>query len=63
MNKPTKPCKKCGGEMKAGKAIEQTFLGAPDFLGEVGIVTMSPGGAGKLIDCVKCAQCGWSVSK
>lgn len=53
-------CKKCGGEMRIGKAIEQTLTGIPDFSsGE--IVTMSPGGQGVLIDCIKCALCGWSV--
>ena len=26
------------------------------------IVTMSPGGPGKLISCLKCPQCGWSVT-
>ena len=24
---------------------------------------MSPGGPGKLIDCLKCPKCGWSVTK
>ncbi len=51
-------CQKCGGEMKPGKALAQTVTGIPD-LGEV--VTLSPGGPGKLIDCLKCAECGHSV--
>lgn len=56
-----KPCRKCGGEMRPGKAIQQTFTGTPDFIGGP-VVTMSPGGPGKLIDCDKCAVCGWSVT-
>lgn len=57
------PCKKCGGEMKPGKAIAQTLTGGlPDFPGDTYCVTLSPGGSGKLIDCLKCASCGWSVT-
>lgn len=56
-----RPCKKCGGEMRDGQAIQQTFTGIEDFHGAE-IVTMSPGGPGRLIDCKKCADCGWSVS-
>jgi len=55
-------CKKCGGTMKPGKAIEQTWTGTPDFPGDAHCVTMSPGGTGKLIDCMKCAECGWSMT-
>lgn len=54
-------CKKCGGEMKQGKALMQTVSGSPDFSGGE-IVTLSPGGPGKLIDCVKCGDCGHSIS-
>ena len=58
-------CKKCGGEMKPSKALEQTWrAGLPDFLCEPldrGIQTMHPGGPGKLIDCLKCIKCGWSM--
>lgn len=46
--------------MKPGKAIEQTYTGIPDFIGG-DVVTMSPGGPGRLIDCLKCVKCGWSV--
>ena len=48
--------------MKPGKAIEQTYTGIPDFIGG-DVVTMSPGGPGRLIDCMKCVECGWSVTK
>ena len=55
-------CKKCDGAMRPGKAIAQTWTGTPDFPGDTRCVTMSPGGAGKLIDCMKCEACGWSVT-
>ena len=54
-------CDKCGGEMKPGKAIAQTWTGTPDFHGDKHCVTVSPGGPGKLVDCMKCVNCGWSV--
>lgn len=53
-------CKHCHTSMAPGIAIEQTYTGAPDFPGGE-VVTMSPGGPGKLIECLKCPQCGWSV--
>lgn len=52
-------CEKCGGEMRPSRAIEQTWVGAPD-LGAY--CTLSPGGSGRLIDCRKCIECGWSVT-
>lgn len=55
-------CKKCNGTMKPSKAIAQVFVGSPDFIGDTDCVTMSPGGPGKLVDCMKCEKCGWSVS-
>jgi hypothetical protein len=55
-------CRKCGGNMVAGKAIQQTLTGTPDFPGDTTAVTLSPGGSGKLIDCMKCDKCGWSVT-
>ena len=55
-------CKKCGGTMHPGKAIEETLTGIPDFTGSKEVVTVSPGGTGKLIDCIKCSSCGWSVT-
>lgn len=54
-------CTKCGGQMKPGKAIAQTFTGTPEWKGAEA-VTMSAGGPGKLIDCLKCERCGYSVS-
>jgi len=65
MNKAMKgqtTCRKCGGEMKPGKALAQTFIeGEPDFRGS-DVVTVSAGGPGKQIDVMKCSECGWSVT-
>jgi hypothetical protein len=52
-------CGRCGGRMSPGVAMWQTVVGEPDMGGEV--VTMSPGGPGRLIECRKCEQCGHSV--
>lgn len=54
-------CPKCCGKMKPGKAIAQTFTGTPEWPGAEA-VTMSVGGPGKLIDCLKCEKCGHSVT-
>ena len=54
-------CRRCGGKMKPSKAIAQTYGGSPDFPGGT-VVTMSPEGPGKMIDCLKCEKCGHSVS-
>lgn len=53
-------CRRCGGEMKPSKAIAQTYTGLPDF-NDKEVVTLSPGGTGRLVECMKCAVCGWSV--
>lgn len=54
-------CHSCGGEMKEGIAIGQTYRGVPDFPdGEV--CTFSPGGPGKLVPVMKCVKCGWSYT-
>ena len=55
-----KSAPRCGGEMKPGQALESTLVGEPDDIG--GCVTVSPGGPGKLVPCMKCAECGWSVT-
>jgi hypothetical protein len=51
----TQSCRKCGGAMHLGKALEQTVCSSDEG-------TCSPGGSGKLIDCLKCSACGWSVT-
>ncbi len=57
-------CKKCGGEMPPSKAIASAYCaGEPDFPGDLVGMTMSIGvGAAKLVPCLKCVVCGWSVS-
>ena len=60
-SKAIKPCRKCGSAMKPGKAIAATYTGIPDFPGGE-VCTVSAGGQGKLIDCMKCIKCGWSVT-
>lgn len=54
-------CRRCGGKMAPSKAITQTLVGVPDFPGDDRPVTVSPGGPGRLADCMKCQACGWSV--
>ncbi len=56
-----KRCRKCSGKMINSIAIEETCTGIPDFPGG-DVVTVSPGGPGKLIKVKKCSRCGWSVS-
>lgn len=54
-------CKRCGGIMRPGIAMGQTWsAGVPDFPGQDTCITMSPGGPGRVIDCMKCEACGWS---
>lgn len=60
-------CRHCHTSMQPGVAIEQTYTaGEPDFPSDRddpnAIVTLSPGGPGKLVTCLKCPQCGWSVT-
>jgi hypothetical protein len=54
-------CPECDVTMVAGQAIQQTWTaGAPDFPGDDRGITMSPGGPGKMIDCLKCPECGYT---
>lgn len=55
-------CRKCGGAMSPGKAIAQTITGIGDFHDADAVVSVSPGGPGALIGCMKCEDCGWSVT-
>lgn len=55
-------CAKCGIQLVPGRAIENTAVGgAPDFDESDMVVTMHVGGPGKMIDCLKCPGCGYSV--
>lgn len=70
MNEQQKPqplqCRRCHGPMKVGVALEQTVtMGVPDFPGntvESRGQTLSYGGKGRLIRCLKCVNCGWSMT-
>ena len=53
---------KCDGDMLPGVAMAQTWGGVPDFPG-VEVVTMSPGGPGRVVHCLKCTVCGHSVTQ
>ena len=54
-------CPRCGAEMTDGMALESTVTGSPDFIGGE-VVTLSPGGPGKLVACMKCIGCGYSTT-
>ena len=54
-------CKKCKCKLVQGKAIQNTMVGIPDFPGTDYVCTVSPGGPGKLIECLKCPKCGHSI--
>ena len=56
-------CPRCkAGKLRPGKAIEQTWVaGIGDFDDKAIGITMSVGGPGKLIDCLKCDACGHSI--
>lgn len=47
--------------MKRGVALEPTLTGIPDFPGDTHPVTLSANGPGRLVMCMKCVKCGWSV--
>ena len=49
--------------MLPGKALQQTFTsGSPDFPNDSVGITVSPGGPGKLVDVLKCENCGNSFT-
>lgn len=52
---------RCCGDMLPGVAMGQTFTGMADFPGRE-VVTVSPGGPGVVVQCLKCNACGHSVS-
>lgn len=56
-------CIRCQVPLVSGKALENTLVGYPDFLGDSDVCTVSPGGPGKLIECLKCPKCGYSIIK
>lgn len=56
-------CRRCGGTLRPGQAIEQTWKPGIDArMGDTRGATMIAGGPGKLVPCLKCERCGWSVT-
>ena len=54
-------CRECGVEMQPCLAIFMNTIGLPDFIaGEV--VMLSSGGQAKLVKCLMCPRCGYSVT-
>ena len=53
-------CPQCGGTLRPGKAIVNGWSGCDD-MGEVCTVSPDPR-ISKMIGCIKCGECGWSVS-
>jgi hypothetical protein len=58
---PRPPCKRCGGPMLRGHALQNTLSGAPDFVGG-DVVTLSPTGPAQVVPVLKCLRCGYSVT-
>jgi hypothetical protein len=54
------PRRECTGLMLPGVALESTLRGLPDFPGDTQPVTVSEGGPGRLVHCLKCRVCGHS---
>lgn len=54
-------CLRCDGTLAEGVAIQETLTGVPDFPGGA-VATVSPGGPGRLVPCMKCVKCGYSLS-
>lgn len=52
-------CRKCATPLQSGVYMAQTYSGIPDFPGGE-VVTVSAGGPGYLLSCMKCPACGWS---
>lgn len=53
-------CPRCIVPLVKGQAMASTFTGSPDFASDPRAVTLSPGGPGNLVDCMKCPDCGYS---
>lgn len=63
LTRASSTCRRCGAEMRPGIALTRMLIaGTPDFH-DSDVVTLSPGGPGAAIDCMKCAACGWSVTE
>ena len=65
LDRLTKPiCRRCNCEMNEGLYTKQTFVsGIIDFPNDTRASTFSAGGTGKLDECLKCPECGHSITK
>jgi hypothetical protein len=50
--------------MKPGQALDNIMVSPDDFGGDAGSLgcTVFPSNETKLIECMKCEKCGWSVT-
>lgn len=64
LSKQTRPpCKRCGGTMLRGHALQNTLTaGVRDFPDGDDVVTLSPTGPAQVVPVLKCLQCGYSIS-
>jgi len=56
-------CKKCGGAVKKGIAMQSTAIASIGDFHSTDFCTFSAGGPGRLIECYKCGECGHSYSR
>lgn len=58
-----KLCIKCGGELKPSQAFIDTLIISDDFGNDKGLLgtTRSQIGPAKLVNCLKCNKCGYSI--
>lgn len=56
-------CPRCRTTLVQGKALQNALVGSPDFPGDTGFeagCTLSYSGEAKMVDCLKCPECGYS---
>ena len=56
-------CPRCNVEMKMGVALKNRPTGIPDFIGDDFVCTVSYCKEADLIECLKCPECGHSLTK
>lgn len=59
-------CKRCNVPLVEGEALQNRLAGLPDFIGDTGreaVCTVSYSREADLIECLKCPECGYSVTR
>lgn len=59
----TDSCRHCNTPLVAGKALQNTLVGFPDFPGDTGRevgCTLSYSGEARMANVMKCPECGYS---